>query len=692
MKKIILLSVAYTLATLVCTTINAQQFEWVKGFSGSEYDATYRTSNKVNACELDSKGNLYVLGTFGRGAELDGQLLFDEDAIGIEYCSGDPALFVAKLSNDGRLLWKKVIHRSQYVGPVPEDLHIIGDSVVMFNFSLFLDQKKCSNNGTAFLYFLDTLLYLTDSFSYSNIPSVSTQKAIKQFYSGFVTLDLDGNLKEDHFLHCGYIDTTDNVIREPKRQKVSGESLGITRFTVDGQGNLYLYKVENPRYFRCGEDDTIHNNIGMTFYKDGDFDNELGRFYPVGCPANNNPMILKFTPHFEKFDTLRFLYPSDDTLANAKLKGYAANGRHFITDKDNYLYLSGAFAGGSDGNYAILDIGNNYKISVLGCDDFLIKFDSNLNVIYAKQLTTEQVDSSYQYSRGPKGFFGITLREETNSLFLLGGMGLDIAPDTVPAPFIVKYNDSVLNLRRNSFFLQLNKDNGDLISYGDAHSKYNSSSNFSTNTQGPKLAVKNNRVFAQIEYMLELRLDINDTVPKVEQNNINNDNCGIIVWDEDGHSIGFIDYNMHPGYKLNNIVVDDNCNIFAVGNVSYHYPIFFELFPFAYGGSAGYIFKYSHPEFKTPFVWQSDVDVADIFKDNNISIYPNPAKDIITINTEKTIDNCFITDIVGNQHHIDLLQINNGKYTCNLAGYKSGVYILSLLTTDSKYNVKLIKK
>lgn len=73
---------------------------------------------------------------------------------------------------------------------------------------------------------------------------------------------------------------------------------------------------------------------------------------------------------------------------------------------------------------------------------------------------------------------------------------------------------------------------------------------------------------------------------------------------------------------------------------------------------------------------------------SQISIFPNPAKDVLNVNVRGGIEvqNVVLYDILGKQQNV---QINNGQI--NISNLTSGVYILNLVTNSGTLTQKIVK-
>ena len=82
-------------------------WQWMKQYCGIE-PFNGGTNNRIIDVAFDSVGDIYILGKFSQGAELDG-----EDLCGEISNSDSPIMLFAKISKQtGRIIWKKRIASS----------------------------------------------------------------------------------------------------------------------------------------------------------------------------------------------------------------------------------------------------------------------------------------------------------------------------------------------------------------------------------------------------------------------------------------------------------------------------------------------------------------------------------------------------------------------------------------------------
>lgn len=79
----------------------------------------------------------------------------------------------------------------------------------------------------------------------------------------------------------------------------------------------------------------------------------------------------------------------------------------------------------------------------------------------------------------------------------------------------------------------------------------------------------------------------------------------------------------------------------------------------------------------------------EIFNIDEVSAYPNPAKQVMTINsTNKEIETITVFDILGNK--VKSLQPNSRKMTIDVSDFASGIYIAKISTASGSGSIKLV--
>lgn len=72
------------------------------------------------------------------------------------------------------------------------------------------------------------------------------------------------------------------------------------------------------------------------------------------------------------------------------------------------------------------------------------------------------------------------------------------------------------------------------------------------------------------------------------------------------------------------------------------------------------------------------VGIDEYLNENNVDVYPNPTKDIITIQTQHTIKNITVLDVLGNQLQIKEVYQDANKKQINLSNLNNGIYIIEI--------------
>jgi hypothetical protein len=133
----------------------------------------------------------------------------------------------------------------------------------------------------------------------------------------------------------------------------------------------------------------------------------------------------------------------------------------------------------------------------------------------------------------------------------------------------------------------------------------------------------------------------------------------------------FENYISDPAYSIETLLIEDYLdNGFSEyeSNMSDHRPVAIQ-FPF------------------TPLALGISDKLA--YQDLSISLYPNPASDVVFITSDETIDQLRIYDQLGN---VIIVKDNNISKTINLSGLSSGIYILEFKIKNDLLRKKLIKQ
>lgn len=229
MKKIILFAfLILNFQFLILNSLRAQGFEWVRTYTGPDISSGVPANNLVGSC-VDSAGNLYILGEFSPQAQLCGVNLLPREVI---VTPRQSAVVIAKLSPSGELLWHKAIYNGK-VSCYAYALRMVGDSSIMAMVH-FDNPYYWSVQENYDLYYLDTLLtgnsdYLMPRDSVNRrqngfITFDFDGNVIEQHFVCVGYTDSIGNLLTARFIHGTNLDNMATGL-------LSGESFNID---IDG--------------------------------------------------------------------------------------------------------------------------------------------------------------------------------------------------------------------------------------------------------------------------------------------------------------------------------------------------------------------------------------------------------------------------------------------------------------------------
>lgn len=223
-----LIAVLNMTATTMAQTTPTGRFEWAKGYTSSE-----------EACHIigavtDSVGNLYILGQYNDYAAWDGEVfLYVSDY----YPMGT---IIAKISPDGDMLWKKVIHTGNGACDQPFDIKPLGDTA----FACLVNVEMPS--FWFHCYYLDTMIV-----GWSDYPvPIDPHTVTSTIFTTYLVFDFEGNLLEQHFLQTSYLDTAGNYYY----------------FTYPGTylpDKLFKFQLMNPTFDLDGEWNNLSHASGL---------------------------------------------------------------------------------------------------------------------------------------------------------------------------------------------------------------------------------------------------------------------------------------------------------------------------------------------------------------------------------------------------------------------------------------------
>ena len=677
MKKLIILIV------ITILSINLYSQQWAKTYTGSEESST-TFYNTVYNTVCDSQGNTYIVGTFGVNAEIDGIPLLDAPLY-----NNAKSLLIAKLDPNGNMLWRKAIKNWSNYGVQPaNNFQIVGDSAIVI---LIEEMKLSRNDYFSFLYYLDTLVRvpLYESY-YPDYPFSAIGG-----YSGsmLITLDLDGNLINNHFLEIRLLDSNQIVVGGGPLIDIQGT------FDIDKDGYIYIY----TRTLALYSSSNIADSLKVIVDKEREF--------TFNIPSVENLTLFKFSPNFEDMVWCRSIRNNTVSYGGDSMN-FMPYARGIDIDSSGNIYITGFLnvardihrEGYGDSNCyseVIVSPDNpNHKIKIAPTDShtgFIIKYNSDGEVLWANQMYGE----SHRTISGSQfcDIANVVASEENNAVYFLGygallnpiGGGKLYFEDSIP---LRKYHDSTTNVL---FFAKLDMETGRYISHGIAPSASGTAYNYNYNVTNPSFTVKNNQVFAQTIYM--------GHIMGVDTNYYRDNALGtaLIRWKDNGYIIDVKDFPTTSSGGRNgvkNTLVNDNGEMILTG--MFNNSIQFGNIQLIGGSNSNaYIVKYSSDSsFLVPFEGGDTLNdqkpissfINEIAVTNNqLIIYPNPTRDdIYIISTNERINSYSILNTNGQRvMNKENIKANNEKI--NLSNTPKGMYIIKIITDKNVYSRKVIK-
>ena len=584
MKKVLFLAILIlNFQFSILNSLRAQGFEWVHTYTGQEVTSGVTTNQLIGSC-VDSAGNLYILGEFSPQAQLCGESLLPMDVITTPLKS---AVVIAKLSPSGDLLWHKAIYNGT-TSCYAYALRMVGDSSIMAMVQLELPYDAGSYSEYKNLYYLDTLLTGNDDYLMSTDSVGRKQNA-------FISFDLDGNVTEQHFVCVGYTDSIGNIltprfIRGTNLDNMTTNLLTGESFNIDADGNIYVIR-------------SVHADIVIGPYDPNTADYRMWRVddgtigamriavdgthflkHEIPDPTSlSNQQILKFSPHFDSL--LDAVYMFDSTLYYNVPTSEVYS---FEMDSQNNLYFNmeahSVLSGLRIANSNSLYLGDSTIRPT-----WILKYNSQLEATGLVQL-------SYESASNNPSSVGILLMypyidNNTNSLFVPGMV------DWTETMEHVFYNDDTLDFaNETAFWLRLDKDDLNLLSYGQARSVENGRAGV------PYLAAYNNRVFAQA--MFQNGMNFGDMI--YNASNSGDWDRWLAIWDYSGHEVEIVYHHnvRSPANIFNSPIIKDSI-LYQTGSI-WEDATFGDITTHNYGYSQAFIAKYVDPAFAEPYVHPSD--------------------------------------------------------------------------------------
>lgn len=380
-----------------------QGFRWGKWSRGQDIYGGGGMPDKIVDSYIDSVGNTYIFGRFGKGSRLgeNGPYICPMDSISGYMNLQTIGVFLAKIDTAGNILWCKSVR-----GATHNEVAIPWNMVVKDNnITIAVDAQ-----GWNWLYLFDTLL-----------------TTFCDHYTGerttyFATFDFDGNIVDIHDIRLYALSSP--TARTLRHVWLSGhDSRG--RFAIDDDRNIHIFSSSE-----FAMEDSIHKAYILV-------DNDTNKKYLLNVNTMNGmyfseSVYYRMNSNWELIGSPRYLIDSIAGWQPPWLGSLATIMLcHVVTD-GNDVYVNGYFkcydgyniAGtmtDSDTFTATIYLDSVHYLKAENIEDFeetpfLLKFDSDGNVSWMRQLYTEPF-----YNDNPGNYmiynFGLTV-DESNAFFV----------------------------------------------------------------------------------------------------------------------------------------------------------------------------------------------------------------------------------------------------------------------------------
>ena len=672
-----------TIAILIAAVLSASaqgEWKWAHCIGGGNGSGTSLADyyNKINTTAFDSDGNLYVYGMMGGTAKLDGALLdFSENTNVL--LTNNPSILLAKFDTLGNMLWYKVVKQSNERA-LPKWMEVRDDRIYIAG--------DCGFNQ-GWLYYMDTLITASQI---SSLPDSLQKPPFKRYtyWTFFATLDLDGNLLDDHF-----VETFSREYVEPAHLR-RNRALCEHSFTepaplhVDHEGNWYIY---TPFCYKGVESEPFT----IVVYGDSD------RVYDLYLPGNIDPetpisvgffnaMLYKFSPDWDLMSA-KLLVDHTEGMTSIwpnggdSIKCHVCYYKGLSFDEEDNMYLSGYMqmspcypqAGGLEHHYPIYLYWDSvhrlvvHDITSAEYANFIVKYDTAGNVVWCNQLHTKgYVVNDNGVCSTSNAWLGNTLYD--NSVYVVG-TGYYYIDDSTKV-----YFDNESNLLQRyteytymeshtemtyttgiGFFARYDKNTGAYISHGIVPAMYVSL----TGCPG----VVNNRVFAFAKYGYD-----------IEYTNL------FVEWRDDGT---FIKADSVAGWASSSGIIANERGYVATallthGNMSFSSTV--EADCHNGSGASAVLAMYHDPEFAEPYVGIPDREGVP----QSVKVWPNPTVNTLQVESgESMLENVSVLDLAGRI----MMRQNVQDYHCQIdvSALPMGMYLLEIVSDGRKRYEKFVK-
>ena len=670
--------VIFLLLALSVASMQAQEFQWAKGWTSGD-NISGVPSNTIVKSLFDREGNIYILGTFGYGATLDGVELLpmpDPDSLTYSqrqfYMTDVKSTLIAKLSPEGHLLWHKVIKAQ---GAYPQWMQLVGDSTLVVQTDLHV--PFASGQG---LWYLDTLLIGSNNPSQNPTYPVSSGR-----YTAMLTFDLSGNKVDEHFL---------SLQRHRDYFGWITPSYVPSFFNVDDLGNIYMI----AQMAWSDEYDSMYLSVDeIRQYPMDDFfliNDSVTSMY--------QRKILKFSPDYELL-WQKNLIDSATIHDPENMDFFTLDCNGFSVDNNNNMYLTSyitRYSTTDSSFYETLHLNNGHDFVVSGEEctgaGFVVKIDTAGDVQWLSQLYRDETANRYAMFYYPQCIavnndsnsavilWSTELCDSSNALFFDSSLSIRVE-DSIPTQWM--FTDVKKQL---STFEKIGLTTGQYQSQGTAKS----GGTVQDGPNGSEIIYQNNQILFQIRCTYNI-IGV-DTVynfgdfynSKIALFRFKDDGTllSMKLFDSPDDNLAFMGYYSRAIINPNGDVLLTGCFSGVMGfdsSTSLHG---------ASGCSNVYITLFNDTTLLHPYVPPTDTVQQDTvgiaqMEDANVILYPNPARGSVTIDLggETLVQATVFNDAA------QMIPLRFSSTSIDLSPLPAGHYLLHLLTRSGKqYSKQLI--
>ena len=667
MKKHFTLLTTILLAVL---TASAQgEWKWAHYWSGG--DGSYGDYfNNITNTAFDEEGNIYVYGTMGGNPTIDG-MTFPFTQAGSVLGMNDKTILLAKFDTLGNMLWYKVVKNSTQLS-FPLWMEVRNDKVYVAGNCAFTGDAQ--NSWT---YYMDTLVY---KYQCSSIPVEQQHPPFrpgrKSMWTFFAQLDLEGNLIEDHFVDAitrlHYWNGADTLTQ---KSYLCENTISPVHICEDGSICVfttieYNDKEEYPYTIVVDED----TNKTYDLYFPGSTSPQTGVIW--------NGIMFKFTPNWE-LDFAKLLVDHTDGIAPIIIEedtlrdGFVPFFYGMTFDDDDNMYLTGRlmldqWMPGSGGEL------NNFPVHIWWDDNHHSTMDDissaeRCNFILKYNPMGELLWNNQHHTLVQNGATDLALVDywkstyDGNSIYVLGRCGCSTGGHIYfdnPQQTLVQNPNTLTNF---GFFVRYNATTGEYQSHGIEPTQELSITR--------KPAIMNDRVLAMTWHNSQKKLFLTTWR-----------NDGTFIENEKISDNSIVTYNSYGILKKDDthlaVILQATGPVSFGDNISLNCPS---------NLSSAVIAYYYDPSLAEPLP-EDSTGIAEHSVKVNVRLWPNPATDKITIESEDTfpIKSVCIADMQG--IIVGILPVDDTRCTLNVSNLSAGTYIAHVETkagiSDCKFVVK----